>query len=89
MVNAGPGGDATGVSAVTMKPTAVETSAGGKCATQTVATKKTFATSGTLASLITNGISGDGTLRTATRLNRAPSWVLLILLMTASEAPSA
>jgi len=91
MVNAGPGGSATGVSALTLKPTAVKTSAGSKCATRTVASKKTFATSGTLASMITNGISGDGTLWTATRLKGLPAtpWVLLILLMTTSEAPSA
>jgi len=91
MVNAGPGGSASGVSALTLKPTAVKTSAGSKCATRTVATEKKFATSGTLASMITNGISTDGTLWTATRMKGLPAtpWVLLILLKTTSEAPSA
>jgi len=93
MVNAGPGGDATGVSAVTMKSTAVKTSAGRKPATRTVATKNPFASTGTLASMTTNGISGDGTLRTATKASlesfQKMPWVLHHLLKTTSEAPSA
>jgi len=93
LVNAGPGGSATGVSAMTMNTTAVATSAGGRCATRTVASKKTCASSGTLASMTTNGISGDGTLRTATKasLESFPKmpWVLQILLRTTSETPSA
>jgi len=93
MVNAGPGGDATGVSAMKKNTTAVATSAGRKPATRTVATKNPFASSGTLASMTTNGISGDGTLRTATKasLESFPKmpWVLHHLLKKTSETPSA
>jgi len=88
MVNAGPGGDATGVSAMKKNTTAVATSAGRKPATRTVATKNPFASSGTLASMTTNGISGDGTLRTATKASLESFPVLQILLKTTSETPS-
>jgi len=89
MVSAGPGGDATGESAMKKNTTAVATSAGRNTATRTVATKNPFASSGTLASMTTNGISGDGTLRTATKASLESFPMLQILLKTTSEAPSA
>jgi len=85
---AGPGGNATGRHAMTQRMTVAAMSAGSKTATRTVAKKMTFAESGTHATMITNGISGLGTLRNAIRALMDQLTVVKLTLRTTSKAPS-